>query len=79
MDKRWRAKVEAERMIRLMHQIDRGDDPELKNSVTMECAMKLIQAIGDREFDEYDAVFEPAEIRLKTNRLTMPDVERSGS
>ena len=65
MNKKWRAKLEAERMIKLMDQIAARDDPEFRNSVTMSCAKKLIRDIGRREFDEYDAVFEPNEVRLK--------------
>jgi hypothetical protein len=65
LDKKWRAKLEAERMIKLMDQITARDDPEFRNSVTMSCAKKLLSDIGRREFDEYDVVFEPNEVRLK--------------
>ena len=65
MDKKWRAKVEAERMIKLMDQIAERDDPEFKNSVTMSCARRLLSDIGRREFDEYVFIFEPNEVRVK--------------
>ncbi len=72
LDKKWRARVEAERMIKLMNQLGKHADSEFKNSITMSCAKKLIRDIGNREFDEYDAVFEPAEDALVALKKVNP-------
>jgi hypothetical protein len=66
------AKIEAERMLRLMMRTVVRDDPEFRKSVTASCASDLVRLASNRKLDDYDRIAGPAqraELTLSHDRV----------